>query len=93
MIQNIHPRSASRIRIPDPDVKKASDPGSPNTAGKNETHLWCLALVQQRFISRHNDAIHALVELAHRVTSEEKMAMLTLIIMAKKMTLFCLKAR
>ncbi len=50
---------------------------------ERETHLRCLALVQQRFISRHNDAVHALVELAHRVTSEGKLAMLTEIRMAK----------
>jgi hypothetical protein len=48
-----------------------------------ETHLWCLALVQQRLVSRHNDAVDSLVELAHCVTSEEKMPMLTLIRMAK----------
>ncbi len=54
-----------------------------NTAEKSETHLWCLALVQQRLVCRHNDAVHALVKLAHRVTSEEKMAILTLIRLAK----------
>ncbi len=71
------------LPIPDPEGQKGTGSRISNTAGKRETHLWCLALVQQGLVSRHNDTVHALVELAHRVTSEEKMAMLTLIRMAK----------